>query len=170
MTTETQAPDPAQPAPTYVRKKPHFYYDPECGVLWFATEAEALAYAAESLKCFAKDARHDGEWPSEVEDVRIGVATHATAEIGNDDDGYDYKVVPLQAAIPASEGADEAAAFEAWYEQERTRRWLRSRCDSDRGPVPSENWCAGLKSDWLAGWQARAALGITQTKEPINDR
>lgn len=52
----------------------------------------------------------------------------------------------------------ERHAFEAWAEQERTRRWFRARRDTDRGPVPSDNWCNGLKTDWWAGWQARATL------------
>ncbi|RZJ07657.1 MAG: hypothetical protein EOP39_15750 [Rubrivivax sp.] len=93
-----------QPKGTAPCAKPHFYYDPECGVLFFATQGEALAYAAESLKCFREDARHDGEWPAEVEDARVGIVTHAAVETGSEAEGFDYELwtgAAIQAPAPA---------------------------------------------------------------------
>lgn len=55
----------------------------------------------------------------------------------------------------------EREAFEAWFEQERTRTWFAAGCDKDRGPIPSEFWAMGIKADWWTGWQARSALAAT---------
>lgn len=100
MTTETQSPDPA-PA------KPFFAYDPENGVEWFETMQEAQAYAAESLREYRRSASFDGEWSGDVEAVKVGRVTHIVAEHGDDESGYDYRLV---SAIPAPEGALRAAA------------------------------------------------------------
>ena len=62
----------------------------------------------------------------------------------------------------------EREAFEAWFEQERTRTWFAAGCDKDRGPIPSEFWAMGIKADWWTGWQARSALAANSGPMPTN--
>lgn len=84
--------------------KPFFAYDPENGIEWFETMQEAQAYAAESLREYRRSASFDGEWSGDVEAVKVGHVTHFVAELGDDESGYDYRLVT---AIPAPEGAQE---------------------------------------------------------------
>lgn len=93
----------AIPAPDPAPAKPFFAYDPENGIEWFETMQEAQAYAAESLREYRRSASFDGEWSGDVEAVKVGHVTHFVAEHGDDESGYDYRLVT---AIPAPEGAD----------------------------------------------------------------
>ena len=89
--------------------KPFFAYDPENGIEWFETMQEAQAYAAESLREYRRSASFDGEWAGDVEAVKVGHVTHFVAEHGDDESGYDYRLVT---AIPAPEGGEPEPA--AW--------------------------------------------------------
>ena len=61
------------------------------------------AYAAESLREYRRSASLDGEWSGDVEAVKVGHVTHFVAEHGDDESGYDYRLVT---AIPAPEVPD----------------------------------------------------------------
>lgn len=79
-------------------KKPFFAWDGDNGRQDFATQAEALAYAQETIGYYRRDARTDGVWPDEVEGVIVGVVTHATVRDGSEEDGFDYRLAPAQEA------------------------------------------------------------------------
>ena len=57
-----------------------------------------------SLREYRRSASFDGEWSGDVEAVKVGHVTHFVAELGDDESGYDYRLVT---AIPAPEGAQE---------------------------------------------------------------
>lgn len=155
MTTETQPPDPA-PA------KPFFAYDPENGIEWFETMQEAQAYAAESLREYRRSASFDGEWSGDVEAVKVGHVTHFVAEHGDDESGYDYRLVT---AIPAPEGG-ERAAFEAAY-----RDAYKFTCEIQ--PDKFERTASDDYEDVtvMVGWRmwraARAALAAPAPQAPV---
>jgi len=89
----------------------YFAMDRAAGELdFFDTEQAAFDYAAETLKEYRRDARADGEWSLDVEDVTVGVVpvgvtqqaardddrllcvTHRAKAIGNKKMGYDYRM------------------------------------------------------------------------------
>lgn len=72
--------------------KPHFAYSPDNGVEFFKSHGEAMRYATESLDYYRDAARFDGEWPGDVDSVKVGVVTHKAVAVGNDADGFDYRM------------------------------------------------------------------------------
>jgi len=81
--------------------KPFFTWDEDNGYMRFATQAEALAYANETLGYCRKDAQHDGEWPDAAEDIRVGMVTHLPVASEPDDmGGVDFVLQPLKPAEP----------------------------------------------------------------------
>lgn len=82
-------------------EKPFFTWDEDNGYMRFATEAEALGYANETLSYCRKDAQHDGEWPDATEDIRVGRVTHAPVATEPDDmGGVDFTLRPIAAPEP----------------------------------------------------------------------
>lgn len=89
-----------------------FYFEDRCGGEFqrHGTEAEALAVADETLAVYRRESGRDGEWPLDVEDVTVGriesgagpdgddakVATHRATAEGNEADGYDYAMRPVE--------------------------------------------------------------------------
>ena len=94
----------------------HFMHDPESSPEFFATEAEALAAAAEAIEM----RRQIGDdWPDDIDEILVGVVTHVARQANRidrpenlDADGYtpegeywdshadytcDYVMQPLQA-------------------------------------------------------------------------
>jgi hypothetical protein len=59
----------------------------------FATEAEALVFAATYLQFCRDEAFDNGEWPDDVEMIRIYKLTHFAGITVSDDDGVEYGII-----------------------------------------------------------------------------
>ena len=77
--------------------KRFFSYSPDLGIEWHDTAEAAKASADEELKQYRKDAKFDGEWPAEVEDIRWGEVKERTAEVPHDEGGCDYTLKAVEA-------------------------------------------------------------------------
>jgi hypothetical protein len=75
---------------------------------------EALSIGDEWLDDHRKEAHHDGEWLSDVEDLTVGfvadtgdedddVVTHRATFIGTEDEGFDCAILPVPTAVAAPE-------------------------------------------------------------------
>lgn len=81
---------------------PHFTWDEDNGLVLFAAQDAALAYADETLGYCRRDAQHDGEWPEAVETIRVGIVTHVTVPDVNEEGGYEYTLGTARpAAVPS---------------------------------------------------------------------
>jgi len=89
------------------------YEDRECGESHDCdTLEEALAAANESLTFYRQDAVEMSEWSTGVEGVLVSRVEHGdvivplfcATYVGNDEDGYDVRMLPVP------EGPDHAAA------------------------------------------------------------
>lgn len=79
--------------------KRFFSYSPDLGIVWHETAEAAKTSAEEELKQYRNDAKFDGEWPQEVEEIRWGEVKEATAEIRHDEEeeGCDYALKAVEA-------------------------------------------------------------------------
>ena len=89
--------------------------DPGNNLLAFSTEAEAVAAASSAIESYRSECTQTGEWSYSVEGVAVytmpddttvddcadyGIAESGcrmmweSVEIGNDEEGYDYKLMP----------------------------------------------------------------------------
>lgn len=76
-----------------------YFVDNSDGFYLYDTEKEALEAANEEIAMWRKEARYDGEWPEEVENITYGVILGRSAPIEHDDDGqigYDYQMMKIE--------------------------------------------------------------------------
>ena len=78
--------------------KAFFSFSEDNGILFHDTAEEAKAAALEDLECYRGEAKHDGEWPGEVEGVRWGQVLGMSRPIpqGSDPESFDYELTDVQ--------------------------------------------------------------------------
>ncbi|WP_315921609.1 hypothetical protein [Mesorhizobium sp. SP-1A] len=111
----------AEPKPSSNLPNEYHVYDPNYGgnniVASYPSLLAAVALAQETLEEYRKDARQDGEWPVEVEDIKVirarfpsecedaGVVyakATAVTKIGEDDEGTEYVIALTDNAAVAA--------------------------------------------------------------------
>lgn len=83
------------------------------GLEVFDTEAEALEYAAQTLKAYRDDAKFDGEWPDDTEDLWVGAIhiTHKSRATEPDEQGgVDFELRPVSTHPAPSQERDKVDA------------------------------------------------------------
>lgn len=110
----------------------YFSYDPDNGDVDFHTsEQEAIAWAKETLKTYRREANHDGEWAKDVESITVGLLpdgvsqedanddhsllliTHKATAIGDEENGYEYQILPVDPPVEPVIIANNLSADEA---------------------------------------------------------
>ena len=78
--------------------KPFFSFTDDNGILFYDTAEEAKAAALADLEHYRDEAKHDGEWPGEVEGVRWGHVLGMSRAIpqGTEPESFDYELADVK--------------------------------------------------------------------------
>lgn len=77
--------------------KPFFSFNDDNGILFHDTAEEAKAAALEDLGYYRNEAKHDGEWPGEVDGVLWGQVLGMSRAIaqGSEPESFDYELADV---------------------------------------------------------------------------
>lgn len=78
--------------------KPFFSFNEDNGILFHNTAEEAQAAALADLEHYRDEAKHDGEWPGEVEGVRWGQVLGMSRAIpqGSEPESFEYELADVK--------------------------------------------------------------------------
>ncbi|KKI36097.1 hypothetical protein VI03_25305 [Burkholderia vietnamiensis] len=152
--TSGATPADAQAAVTQDR---YFVYDPECRhVDFYPTDHERNKAHLDAINEYRREARHDQEWPTEVEGIISGVVTHTTVAIQVHDDSYEYEprtvsVVDVAHGVATNGPAGDAAVDLAERALIASGQWASSDTPIAHALAYRDGFIAGVISEVAAG-------------------